>query len=315
MTLYDANDIKTLVQNKWALMYPSLNDLYLQLDEYTPLQPDYQIVFINSPERVMFVAPNVIKHEMDVTLQVYQKLPHYQNDDIETTYRPRQLAMKDELTRIMNTYRFNTIAQGVTINHSSWRDSKFPHGLGSEAEPISFLSTMFVQIHWYEVVSGDATEIGIRVAEVSIMGGDLLGVMGVDWKDTDPWVMLQVPKGPVLEQHLLGPHVEGTITCHDYHSIYTQLQTIPITIGGTQYPVNIDSSKTVFNTVNNGLPEPYPQFSIFMEDAYGDIIEYQVVNARIRNIELTRATTTGMSPISWTIRWMADYLYVLFHPA
>ena len=128
-------------------------NLYLQLDEYTPVQPDYQIVFINTPERVMFVAPNVIKHEMDVTLQVYQKLPHYQNDDIETTYRPRQLAMKNELTRIMNTYRFNTIAQGVTINHSSWRDSKFPHGLGSEAEPISFLSTMSVQIHWYEAVS------------------------------------------------------------------------------------------------------------------------------------------------------------------
>ena len=92
-----------------------------------------------------------------------------------------------------------------------------------------------------------------------------------DWKDTDPWVMLQVPKGPVLEQHLLGPHVEGTITCHDYHSIYTQLQTIPITIGGTQYPVNIDSSKTVFNTVNYGLPEPYPQFSIYLEDAYGNV--------------------------------------------
>ena len=69
MTLYDANDIKTLVQNEWALTYPSPNvslltsaqaDLYLQLDEYTPVQPDYQIVFINTPERVMFVAPNVI---------------------------------------------------------------------------------------------------------------------------------------------------------------------------------------------------------------------------------------------------------------
>ena len=306
MTLYDAYDVKALVQNKWMLTYPSLNDLYLQLDEYTPVQPDYQIVFINTPERVMFVAPNVIKHEMDVTVQVYQKLPHYQNDDIETTYRPRQLAMKNELTRIMNTYRFNTIAQGVTINHSSWRDSKFPHGLGSEAEPISFLSTMSVQIHWYEVVSGDATEIGIRVAEVSIMGGDLLGVMGVDWKDTDPWVMLQVPKGPVLEQHLLGPHVEGSITCHDYHSIYTQLQTIPIVVAGTQYPVNTDNSKTVFSTNPTSS-----QFTIYLEDAYGNVNQFQFVNVRIRTIELTGATTTGMSPISWTIMFMADYIYVV----
>ena len=285
------------------LMVASDTDILLQLDEYNPNHPDYQIVFANNPERIMYITPNVIRHEQDIRIEVHTKLVHYQPDDLEGIYRPEQLTMKEELTRIFNANRFDNV--GNTLNHSSWRDAKFSHGLGTDAEPISFVSRMTVQIHYYEAVDGDETAIGLRPSEVKIMNEDLLGVTEVEWTDTDPWVQLQIPKGPLLEQHLLGPHIDGKIVCHDYQSLYEVLYTIPIVNGGNQFPVNVDNSKTKFST---DIPSN-PMFIIYMKDVLGNLYTHEFFNVRIRKIELTRANTSGLVPISWTIHWMADYIY------
>ena len=279
------------------------NDVLLQLDEYNPLHPDYQIVFINNPERIMFVAPNVIRHEQDVRIELHTKLVHYDPTDIENSYRPTILAMKEELTRIFNANRYDSV--GNTLNHSSWRDSKFPHGFGTDAEPISFVSRMTVQIHYYEAVDGDDTAIGLRPSEIEIMGEDLLGVTEINWDEVDPWVPLQVPKGTLKEQHLLGPHVDGTIVCHDYKSLYTCLYTIPIVPNGNQYPINQDMTKIKFST---DIPSN-PQFVVTMRDVLGNTYTHSFFNVRIKKIELQRANTSGLVPMSWVIHWMSDYIY------
>lgn len=271
--------------------------LIMVLDEYDPNNPQNELVFITRPENIIHIAPNVIKHEQSVIIEYYTKLVNYNPDDIYDTIRPNLLTVKEELTRILNTYRYDSIADGVTINHSAWRDAKFPHGYGGDLEPISFLTTMEVQLHYYEAIDG--TEVGTRVSEVKILGSDLLGVTDVDWGDTDPWVKLQVPKGPLLEQHLLGPHIDGKIVCHDWNSIYTQLYTIPISAGGNTYPVNSDNSKTKFSTTS-------VQFSIFMEDASGNIAQFDFNTVRIKRIILDRGSTSGTFPTSWIIEWMAE---------
>lgn len=128
--------------------------------------------------------------------------------------------------------------------------------------------------------------------------------MDIKWGDMDPWVMLQVPKGPLLEQHLLGPHIDGTITTHDFRSLYEVLYTIPIVPDGNQYPINGDMTKIKFSTV----PES-PQFVVTMKDVLGNSYTHDFFNVRIRKVELQQADTSGLVPVTWVIHWMADYIY------
>ena len=283
----------------------------LSLDEFNPMHPDFQIVFINGPERIIYVSDDVVKHEQDIIIQMYTKLIHYQPDDIVgangslQNYRQQLLDMKHEMTRIFNVNRFDSLSETVftTINHSNWKDAKFPHGFGNDPEPISFDTTMRVQIHWYENLSG-STDIGSRVSYIQIMGEDLLGANEIDWEDMNPWVQIQVPKGPVLEQHLLGPHTEIKFTCHDYHSLYTVLYTIPISTN--LFPVNVDNSKTVFST----NPES-PQFIVALEDSAQNIDVYNLFNVRIKTVKLVKATVSGTTMTNWEVSLMADYVYAV----
>ncbi len=292
---------------------PVAPTMLISMDEFNPEHPDFQIVLINSPERVFYVAPNVQKHEIDILVQVYTKLVHYQPDDLvgangsPNNYRAQLLSIKKELSRIFNVERFDSLGQVnlfTTINHSQWVDKKFPHGFGNEPEPLSFDTSTRVQIHWYSVDDG-STDIGTRIAYIQIMGSNLLGAMDSDWDDTDPWVELQVPKGPILEQHLLGPHMMGKFTTHDFHSLYNLLYTIPINgVGTNLYPVMVDNSKTLFST-----NPASPQLVIAMEDSSGNIDVYNFINVRIKKIRQIRATTSGTQPVQWEVTFMADYIY------
>ena len=278
------------------------NGMRLQLDEYDSMHPEYQIVFLNRPERVTPVAPNVIKHEQVVGVEFFMKLVNYQPDDIEAVWRPLILAVKNELTRIMNTYRFNGLGNGTTINHSDWKDSKFPHGFGQDADPINLSSTMTLEIVWYEALSAD--EIGMRVTALDIFNVPLLGLLDLTFVDTDPWVKLQVPKGPLLEQHLLGPHMEGRFTCHDWHSLWSLLYNTAIPENLSYKAINTDNSKTVF-----GTNPANPEFVIYIQDQNSNTNGFQFINVRIQSVELSRATVLGTEPLNWTVKWMADYIY------
>ena len=331
--ILDAKDILLLIAREWSISPPLENIDYgfetiplseegfdegferiedtsnsstvsLQLDEFNPMHPDYQIVFINRPERLIPVAPNVVKHEMDVLVQIFTKLIRYKPENIDSIYRPAILAMKNELTRIFNANRYNVVGTEATLNHSSFVDSKFPHGYGTDPEPIVYVSSCVVQIHFYEGLEDVDTD--VRVSEVRIMDGDLLGVTDVQYVDTDPWQPQQVPKGPLLEQHLLGPHVTGTIRCHDFNSIHIQLFTIPITEDGNTYPVNSNNTKTVFST---DIPSN-PQFIVYFKDSSGNETRFNFYNVRIQKIELSRGSTSGYVPLEWVIHWMADYYYI-----
>jgi hypothetical protein len=285
------------------------------LDEFDPDYADFQIVFVNRPERIAYVSQNVIKHEQDVLIQVYNKLVKYNQDDIEGIWRPIIEDMKAELTRIFNGARFDVTPNSVTnigsgltgtvLNHSRWVDSKFSHGLSDDPEAIIFITSMTVQIHYYEVLSGDSTQIGLRVATIQILSSDLLGALDATWEDTDPWVMLQVPKGPLLEQHLLGPHTTGTIRCLDWHSLYTLLYNTAIPENATLKPINPDNSKTVFSTT---IPSS-PEFTVTMLDIAGNTYTFDFFNVRIQKVRLVRGLTSGVNPIEWEVTFMADFFY------
>ena len=278
--------------------------ILLQLDEYNPNNPDYQILFANRPERIIPITPNVVKHEQDVVVTLFMRLPTYQPDAVDDTLRPMQLSMKEELTRIFAENRYQAIGQ-CTLIHTNFKDGKFARGLGDDAEPISYASTMIVQLHYYEAVNGNATAIGLRPSSIQILTKDLLGFSDVVWDDTDPWVKLQVPKGLILKQHLLGPEINGKIICHDYTSLHELLYETPTVSGGNRYPINGDNSKTKFST---DIPNN-PDFTIVMTDALGNYWTHEFFNVRIKKVELNQANVAGLYPVHWIIHWMADYIY------
>jgi hypothetical protein len=150
------------------------------------------------------------------------------------------------------------------------------------------------------VIQSDATGIQTRVKEVEILGYPLHGVIDAEWIDTDPWVRLQVPAGPLLEQHLLGPHIEGTIDTHNYISLCTLLYGTPVEWDANKFPiVEATNKKWIFSKDGN-------QFIITLEDAEGNEIDYSFTNVRIMRIELVKTPTSGLKEAVWRIHWMAD---------
>lgn len=275
-------------------------EIKLVLDEYDPRNPLYQIVFINRPERTVFVSPNVIKHEQNVNVEVHAKLVRYDPTEV-TNKRATFKNIKGELSRIFNTYRYDNV--GSTINVSAWLDAKLPHGFGIDAEPLQLVTRLTMQIFYYESI--DNTNIGVRVSEVEILGADLLGLIDVHWIDTNPWVHLQIPKGPLLEQHLLGPHLDGEISTYDYASLHTRLYETPIVSGGIQYPILVDGTKIKFST---DIPTT-PQLIIKMVDDEGNIYTYNFFDVRIKQVELVNTNTTGQNEAVWKVTFMADFCY------
>ena len=288
-----------------TLVTSTASNMLLQLDEYNPLHPDYQIVFINRPERTVFISPNVIKHEQDINVEIHVKLVRYEPTNVDEK-RTIFKAMKGELSRIFNTFRFDNV--GSTINVSAWADAKLPHGFGVDAEPLEFTTRLTMQIFYYE--STDGTLTGVRVSRVEILGSDLLGLIDASWIDTSPWVHLQVPKGPLLEQHLLGPHIDGEISTHDYASLYELLYQTPIVEGSIKYPVLINQTKLKFSSSANPSD---PQFIIELVDDEGTTYTYNFFDVRIKQVELVKTNTTGQNEAVWRITWMADFVYYVHH--
>ena len=319
MALLDAKEILDFVMSKWNKSlaispyvcthtnlctgvcdtWAETGDLKLVLDEYDPRVPNYQIVFINRPARTFFVSPNVVKHEQDVVLEVHVKLKHYEPTDLLTQREEEFKIIKGELSRIFNTYRYDNV--GNILNMSSWVDAKLPHGLGDDREPIEFISRLTVEISYYESI--DDSLVGIRVASVNIMGTDLLGLIDCKWEDTNPWVEIQVPKGMIIEQHLLGPQINIEVSTHDYESLHTALYTIPIT--GIIYPINVDNTKAEFST---DIPDT-PQFIVTMKDNEGTSRVFNFFNVKVKTIELSKSTSSGKEELIWVVKLMADYVY------
>lgn len=144
----------------------------------------------------------------------------------------------------------------------------------------------------------------IKVKKVTILNIDLLGLIDATWIDTDPWVKVEIPKGPIVKQNLIGPTVYGEITTHDYTSLHKCLYETEIPENPEHYPINVDNSKTKFSTEPSN-----PEFIIILKDNEGIEHIYNFYNVRIQTTELEKTPTSGLKEGIWHIKFMADYYY------
>jgi hypothetical protein len=274
-----------------SLVINITGELFLALDEYNPTHPKYQIVFVNKPQRNIYITTGVSKKEQVVTMELHVKTPYYKPTALDT-FRETFLAIKDEVDRIMEEFRFDTL--GSIINMSGWVDAKLPHGYSNTKEPLELVSKFTIEISYY--VSIDGANIGNRVKSVNVLDQPLLGLINASWDDKDIWVELQVAKGPLLNQQLLGSQVYITIQTHDYPSLYTCFYATAITTG--HYPINSDGSRTKFSASGD-------KFDIVLGDMDGVNQTFNFYDVRVVSINLEKASVSGLQETVWTIKLKA----------
>ena len=186
-------------------------------------------------------------------------------------------------------------------NASSWSLNNALSSLsaGKVIKELRFLSgtAQPVYIDDLSMLSIDPPTITTRTKSVTILGQSLNGVIDSDWEDTNPWVRIEIPKGPILEQNLIGPHIDGEVSTTDWKSLYLCLFQIPISTG--HYPINSDGSKLNFSATGT-------DFVIVLEDNLGNSLTYQFTNVKIKTIQLDKLPTSGAKWGVWKIKFMCD---------
>jgi hypothetical protein len=329
---YSSTDV---VNSSGSLMTPDLADTVdgfnIQLDEFNTLYPRYQLVLINGGLKSTIVAPYVYKMEQSVMLDLHVR--PVRNDPDSTIPNQRAIfeAMKVEIQNILTANQFNalfndtqdpllddTIGGSPTttyysvIEQKSWSPSKIPHGFGKQKDPLEMTARLSVVVTYY-LANGAAVNISSRLVSVSILNNSLTGLVDGDWEDMDQWVQIKIPKGPVIEQGLIGPHVDGIIRTADFRSLQTCLMGTEIPENLGHYPINIDNSKTLFSTT---IPSS-PEFIMTLQDTYAsgaspsaNFLIFNFYNVRIKQIKMVKADIKGTNPIIWEIHFMSDYYYV-----
>lgn len=298
-----------------SLLLTTAAAVLLQQDEYQPNNPLYQLVFITKPEKSVLLAPNVYKIDQEINIELHVRPVRY---DLTTIQAQRVIfeSIKQEVQRIFNTYRYNslfvqtnndtsTTTYVSTIDMKSWMNNRLPRGYGRQKENLEFVANMTIVVTTYEA-DGDTVPVGTRVVSVSILSQSLKGLVDCDWIDTEPWVKIEIPAGPIIEQNLIGTHVEGMITCRDYRSINTALMATAISTNPLHYPINSDGSKTSFSLSGTEFAVTLQDSTPQVSTAATALLVYNFTNVKIKTLRLNKTGASGLKEAIWEISFMAD---------
>lgn len=141
------------------------NKLLVQLDEYNPIHPSFQLVVINRPTRTRFIAPNLVRIDQDMLLDLHLKFIRYDPATV-STLRTTYENLKTYIKAALNKYRFDSLFSvtdtcdpcfpftywlNTTINIGAWTNVPVPHGYGRQREPLEIVSRLTLSVIYYEV--------------------------------------------------------------------------------------------------------------------------------------------------------------------
>ena len=298
-----------------SILNTTVAGLLLQQDEYQGSNPLYQLVFITKPEKSVLLCPNVYKIDQEIAIELHVRPVRY---DLTTIQAQRVIFenIKQEVQRIFNAYRYNslfvqtnndtsTTTYVSTIDMKSWANNRLPRGYGRQKENLEFVANMTIVVTSYEA-DGDTVPVGTRLVSISILSQSLKGLIDIDWDDTEPWVKIEIPAGPIIEQNLIGTHVEGTITCRDYRSINNCLMNTAISTNAGHYPINSDGSKSSFSISGNEFAVTLQDITPQVSTAATALLVYNFTNVKIKKLHLNKAGASGSKEPVWEILFMAD---------
>lgn len=113
----------------------------------------------------------------------------------------------------------------------------------------------------------------------------LTGVDRINWKDSDPWIVLPIPAGNTnIYQNLRPVQIEGRLICLDVASMYTAFYATDIdNADGNQYAVDPTTGKK--HTIE--------YFVVAGIDHTGTAVTYTFTNVRVRTIGIEELTEKG----------------------
>ena len=309
------------------------DELLIQLDEYQPNQSRYQIVLKEGNLKTIFLAPSVYRLEQDISIEVHVRPVRYDPTTIDAQ-RAIFEGLKKVIQTVFNYYRYDslffdtdtyvdtgnsgnnyvdTTTYASQIEMRNFVNAPIPHGYGKQKEPLEMVARMMITVQYYQADGANVATTGSRVVSISVLSQNLYGLVDADWEDMDQWVQIRIPTGPVIEQNLIGTHVDGTITCKDWRSISNCFMTTAITENTGHYPINSNGSKTSFSVSGN-------EFSITIRDVSGQkvrtgnssyygtkLLVFWFTNVKVKRIRQVKASTQGgVSEPQWQIEFMAD---------
>ena len=298
------------------------DQLLIQLDEYQPLQSRYQLVLKEGNLRSVFLAPYVYRLEQGITLELHVR-PVRMDVDTVTTQRLIFEQFKKNIQTVFNTYRFDSLFVDTTgsvtttyasiIDMKGWTQEPIPHGYGRQKEPLEMVARLAITVIYYEVEGSPLPAVGSRVVSVAIIGNTLDGLVDAEFEGMDSWVQIKIPKGPIIEQNLIGSHFDGTITTRSFRGLSKCLMETAIPENAGHYPINGDNSKSVFST---DIPTS-PEFIITIRDTSPEVsgsgtklIVHNFFNVRIKRYKMLKSSTQGgVGEPQYQIDWMADFIY------
>ena len=309
------------------------DQLLIQLDEYQPNQSRYQLVLKEGNLKSIFLAPSVYRLEQEVGIELHVRPVRYDPTTIDTQ-RLIFENLKKAIQQIFNYYRYDSLFFDVEthinlpcgfnnyvdtttyasqIEMRNWVNAPIPHGYGKQKEPLEMVARMAITVEYYEADGANVATTGNRVVSISVLSQNLYGLIEAEWEDLDQWVQIKIPAGPVIEQNLIGPHIDGVITCKEWRSISNCFMKTAITENASHYPINSDGSKTNFSSNSD-------EFSITIRDIsaqkvrtgsptyYGTkLLVFWFKNVKIKRIRQVKSSTQGgVSEPQWQIEFMAD---------
>lgn len=114
----------------------------------------------------------------------------------------------------------------------------------------------------------------------------LSGVKSASWKDSDPFVILPVPASDNIHiyQEIKPILWEIRLVCLDVTSLYTAFYDTDVAVaGGNQYAINPTTQKRT----------KIEYFKIRVYDHAGNLVTYNVTDARVKSIEIGELAEKG----------------------
>lgn len=123
-----------------------------------------------------------------------------------------------------------------------------------------------------------------------------VGIIDVQWNESETWCKLPIPKGSMVFQDILPYVIEGVITCIDYSSMQTAL-----------FNTNIDASNNKAIVTATMRKRKVDYFVIEAYDKDKSAKNYKLTNFRVKSIDIVDLrNTVSANPVKFLVHFYAD---------
>jgi hypothetical protein len=267
--------IKTLLETagKWTLTAPNPTAPVVVLDEFDPKQPSFQILLENEPDSKEKVGDGIYLVQHRVKITVFYRPTNFAPATV-TAAKTAFNAIKTEIDRIILADEGN-LTGVLRVDYTGWNDrSSIDTGRGSKKGLFKSEETL---VFYYYVVNGRTSLSKVSSISIGVSAGskyDWIGIKDINWKETDQWITIDLPKSVTVYQYLKPFRIEGTITCTDIASMYTAL-----------FNTSIDGSSHKAVVAASMLKYKVSYFKINLLSSAKDAKVLTLTNFRVRTID------------------------------